>query len=310
MEITPHRYNIPKFSCKTRVFFRDCQWAVFTIWETSTNRIIQEMSDDGTNIYLVSRIEKLENNWMWTDVPNSWVGSIHRSGFPRFALQTVEEILFYAYTSTCYLNSVSNGFVDPIKFEPDDLFEGDKRVKAEIKYSNGSIRLPQEIYFSPRRLGETNIILRVNTITNIGKLQIPLELSLTRFASDDWKPLIDYSFKLISAAPSCSLESFKPSISSTALVSDYRFSHGQAYVPPIVEFATNSWVSEAAAKSQSDYKSTQLDWEEIQKQGSQKLTPRSSHVLVVRIILLATVLGFVAFGVLYRIKSGNKRYVA
>lgn len=299
MEIIPHRYNIPAFSCKMRVCCRDCQWAISKIWETKTNRIVQEMSDDGTNIYSLTHIEALKNTWIWTAIPNSWVAQIHRSGFPRYALQTEEAMLFYAYASTCYLDSVTNSFIDPIKFEPNDLLEGDKRVKGVIIYSSARIRLPQQLCFLSVQETRTNAVLNANNITNIGMIQIPLEVSLRRFALDDGTPLIDYMFKVDNLTQHCKIESFKVRLPSAALVSDYRFSQGQAYVPPIVESATNGWMDEATAKLQPSYKTTQLDWGKMQKERSKSLSPKATHVFIAKIFLLSAIGGGVALIAIY-----------
>lgn len=299
MEISPHRYEIPSFSCKMRVCCRDCQWAIFKIWETKTNRIIQETSDDGTNIYSITHVEDLRNNWIWTDIPNSWVAQIHRSGFPRYVLQTEEVMLFYAYASSCYLNSLTNSFFDPIKFEPNDLLEGNVRVKGVIKYGPAPVRLPQELYFLSVREYKTNAVLSASNITNIGRIQIPLDVSLRRFVLDADKPLIDYTFKVDKLSLTCNVDSFKPRLPSNVLVSDYRFSHGQAYVPPIVESATNGWIDEATAKLQPGYKVTELDWEKMQKERSKSLSPKASYVFIAKIFLLSTIAGGVALIAIY-----------
>ncbi len=114
MEVKSERF--PAFSSKLRVYVRDCQWAIFQTWETATNKLITEMSDDGTNIYVLEHQEARDAGASataaeWPVDPFSWLGEIHPSGFPYRRLNTEIGILFYAYASSCYLDSLTNEMI-------------------------------------------------------------------------------------------------------------------------------------------------------------------------------------------------------
>jgi hypothetical protein len=266
MNIIPLVHGIKPFSCQMRVYYRDCQWKIEQIWENPTNRIIEEMVDDGTNLYVLDHSEVPAPNAAssngWRALTNSWIGQIHRHGYPERSYSPEKEMLFYGFASSCYLDSITNGLVDPIKFEPDQLRDGDQRVSANVTRNRDNFMLPAKVYF----LGEqnrTNAFLNASTNIYMKGGAIPQTLELTRYI-EEGKPLIIYRFVVAKAVEQCPVESFTPKLSEYTLISDYRFSHGKAYVPPVSCGFLKEWPTEAQDKLRPGYRVTQMDFEKIQ----------------------------------------------
>jgi len=269
MKVTPHQVTIPPYTYDFRVSRHECEWRISTTCQWGPNRVTDELSDDGKYIYLLTHIDREREGQGWQTVSNSWSGTIHRPGFPCHMVEPALVGLFYVYTAQCYLDSLTNGFLDPIKFQPIELTTGNTRVKAQVTRSAGQLRFPERICFFDYAGSKTNAVLNVTEVTNVAGLTLPSKASLIRFLWDS-SSLTHYDISLDSVAVGMTLDSFTPNLPAPALISDYRFSHGRADVPPISDYATNrTWLTEAEAKKRPEYQVTQLDWEEIQKLSAQ-----------------------------------------
>jgi hypothetical protein len=308
MTITSQTGNPSPFSCLLRVSYRDCHWAVFQTWEYPTNRYVKEISDDGDYIYSMDHFETNDvtgpNSRSWKPMENSWNGGIYPGGFPRWTLAPEISIVFYAYASACYLNSVTNLLIDPIRFQPREMDDGDQLVSAKVTRNSDSLRLPKEILFSSLDGRRTNAIFTSSNLVKVGGIDVPMHIRVDRYATDG-RLLVVYSFRATNVDAGCSVTSFKIPITNRTLVSDYRFSRGTAAVPPIMHgFITNDWPTIEKARSTSGYKVTQLDWSRVHKDGNGNFNPK--EILWFRFILTLTLSSGVVFIALtrYRMKKG------
>jgi hypothetical protein len=306
MQITPHRTKANSTTCRMRLFCRDCQWAITQTWEVGTNRVVRQMSDDGKNIYIIEHIEALLPNAETEAIPNSWVAQIHRSGFPCWVLETEAITLFYAYASTCYLDTIKSDLIDPIKVQPSDLLYGNRRVKAWVARNHDSPRLPNLIGFFDYSSKLTNTVLRAESFTNIAGFQLPNRCLLRRYDPRNGKKLIDYEFHADELNGRCSMQSFTLNLPKNTYVSDYRFSHGEAYVPAIVHpSASGGWPTEDQSKKKKSFAVTQRNWEQIQMNDAMAAR-RAGNVrsVLVRIVLALFLLApLVIFWALWRKKN-------
>ncbi len=227
MKITPHGH--PPLTCSLHVFVRDCQWAVFRIWEGSTNRFVTEVSDDGDYVYLLDWIETNSARFRTGDysgaLPNSFVGQIHPAHFPFGLPQTEAVALFYAYASSCYLDTHTNGIIGPIPFSANDLPLSYEGAYARIVRETSPSHLPVEIAFLRSLEFGTNAILRTSDFTKVAGARVPRKVSLTRYSQDLTGELADYQFSATRVSRRCSLKVFTPRLPGTAVVTDYRGPH-------------------------------------------------------------------------------------
>lgn len=311
MEIAPSGFSA--FSSKMHVYVHGCQWRISETWQSATNRIITEIGDDGTNIY---RLDHVETNTpsapsLWGIDPSSWIGAIHRAGFPYRTIETDIVTLFYAYASHCYLDSVTNNFLGPIKFQPTDLKMGDLPVQARIVRDSAAPQLPEQISFlgaQGGRLESTNSFFEASIFTNVGAAHIPLRVSVLRYRPERSSVLVKYEFSVSTARPKCSTSAFDLACPSGTFIQDYRFSHGDANVSPIMVGVLPSpgWPSLEQSKTKLGYRGTRLDWETAARR--RRATPSHRKLLVARIALVAAVVTAAAFlipNVLKRSRTNN-----
>ena len=224
------------FTCNMHVAVCDCRWAIFQTWESPTNRIITELSDDGTNIYQLDHIEKPSVNNGWEPMPNSYVGNLYPTGFPLTVLDPENVILFYAYASSCYLDSVTNGLLAPIRLGPGPSMTGNARVPDNLFRNPSSPRLPGRICFLEiHDLGVqwTNAILSTFDSTNLGSIKIPSRVEFVSYRANPARIVTRYAFHATNFLNHCSLQSFTPVLAGRAVVEDNRFARGRVDVPPI-----------------------------------------------------------------------------
>jgi len=214
------------FSCSMQIYVRDCQWAIFQVWQDSTNRSVTEVSDDGENVYLLNRFETnsrpfLPEDWS-TAAPNGWSGQVHPAHFPFKILNTEVISLFYGYASSCYLDQHTNQVINLIPFQHGDESRSPAGAFAFITRSAPPLRLPGRIVFRNEFQYDTNAILESTSFTNIANLQIPLKVSLVRYLPHTTNILETFVFQANRVTEKCSLKSFKPALPGRALVTDYR----------------------------------------------------------------------------------------
>ncbi len=310
MSINSRSYGILP-SRQMHISYHDCKWSILQMRETTTNRWVLELSDDGEYIYQTSHVERkvaasLVDNSS-NRQPNSLTAQIFRKSFPDRILAPEIVMLFYAYAASCYLDSRTNQWLDPIKFQPHDLDRGDQCVKAFISRNPDSLRLPRAIWFLYADHDRTNAILEASNFTNLGTFQIPSKVVLTRFASSDQKPLVVFDFQVNGIQGKCNPDSFRPGLPEGAYVEDHRFSRGQALVPPVVHGRVSSgWPTEENSKSKPSYRATQLNWEKIQQLSElRKMTPRRSPAFVRVMLLLVALCGALSILIL---KSYNAKH--
>ena len=244
----------PPFSCSLQIYVRDCQWAVFQIWEDPTNRIVTEISDDGDSVYMLERIETNSGVFMPDDyskaLPNSFNGQIHPAHFPFGILNTEAVTLFYAYASSCYLDAHTNQMIGSIRFQPNDQRESDlgayRDVDARITRDLPPMGLPRQIVFLGNllyetMLYETNAVLSATEFTNVAGVQVPLNVSLLRNSLNKTGILMTYEFQATRISEKCPLKSFKPLLPSGTYVTDYRVPHFLASDPGSYRPMANGW---------------------------------------------------------------------
>ena len=167
--------------------------------------------------------------------------------------------LFYAYLSARYLDEATNNLLEPIKFAPTDLtFLGDRPVRAIYQRTPDSHGLPREIAFLYDGKS-TNFLLAASNFT-IG-LQLPMRVTVTMYDTRNGEPLQIYEFEVSDIKHKAGPSSFRPELTPGALVRDYRFSHGMAYVQGIDHGFLTNWPTEAEAKLRPDYEGNKVDWE-------------------------------------------------
>jgi hypothetical protein len=280
MTIAAKNPAIAPLVCKMRVEYKDCRWAISQVWEKPSYRITRRMTDDLQAIYVVSQIES-NSAYGWIEVTNSHVAAVHGPGFPHRMLASEMVILFYAYASSCYLNSSASPYLGNIKFQPSDWEQGDRLARVTIRRNDGPLQLPVEICFLNLAETKTNALLVTSAFTNLGGIHVPAKVLLTRF-TDEGEVLGTYAFDATVLRTVSETETFRPTLASGTLVEDHRFSHGKAYVPPIAHGPVNDWPSEDAARAKRGYNVTQLDWERIQasqKSRGKPLSKRSPFVM-------------------------------
>jgi hypothetical protein len=179
----------PEFPYDMRISVRDCKWSIVQRSMLGTNkmqRIQTELTYDGTNIYNLSHVERQVENEAWQVVSNSYAASLYSGEFPFRNLDPEIVLLFYAYASTCYLDTVTNNQTGPIKFQPRDLEMGNATVYSELDREVLPPMLPKRISFflGPTR-GWTNANLVSGDFTNVGGLTIPATVSLEHYYLGD-----------------------------------------------------------------------------------------------------------------------------
>jgi hypothetical protein len=228
--------------------------------EMVTNRLVREMTDDGTYIYVLSHVELPERGWEVQS--NSWAGEMYPPGAPRRLLAPELEMMFYAYASACYLDSVTNQLLTPIKMGPQQLADDDLQAPAWITRDSPS-SLPAEICFLKTNREDTNCILRTFAFTNVGGAHIPLKAVLTGFGKSG-APLVEYTFEAERVSGGTSVATFTPELTANTFIQDYRFA-GVADDLPIFYPGTNAWPSEAASRAHPNYQLLSASLEEVQR---------------------------------------------
>jgi hypothetical protein len=244
--------------------------------ENGSNKFVSEWTANTNCVYKLEHIETRvtnpPNSAGWRTLSNSWIGKLYPGGFPRWDLAPEMTILYYAYASGCYLDSVTNGLADPIKFQPIDLQDGEMQVKASVVRSPLAPQLPTRICLFAPNGTRTNGVLSSSNFTNVGNLRLPLNVNVLRYSTAG-KLLEEYNFQIEHVRPVCSLNSFIPELTNETLVFDYRFSHGNADVPSIFHgVISNGWPTEQTARMNPSFAVTQLDWEKAM--ARQRTNPR------------------------------------
>jgi hypothetical protein len=310
MKVDPITFK--PFSSKFRICVRGCNWAIFQTWESPTNKIIIEMSDDGNNIFELQHIEIPMENGDWMPASNSYVGSLYPSGFPYRVLDTEIVALFYAYASTCYLNSVTNQLLGPIKFEPRDLVWGDASVSAIYERNPYSPNLPAQIVFLNHYSAKerwTNAVFSASDFTNVSGLTIPEAVSLIRYHANEGRVYTKYEFQVSSVINKCYIDTFTPDLTKRAFVQDQRFSRGVAQVPSITYgVLTNGvWPSLADAKRQPGYKVAQMDWEKIARNHAGGQVNSAGRFSVRAVLIFVFLAGLFSIIGLFRKKKSSQK---
>lgn len=297
MRITPTGY--PAFSHSIHIYVRDCQWAIFRVLEDSTYRTVVEISDDGDNIYKLTRVETKNGSFSPDDyanvIPNSLLaGEIHPSGFPFRMLEIESITLYYAYASSCYLDSLTNQIIGSIMLSPSELQSGDERSQALITRGSPPLRLPSKIIFWDDTRKWTNPIFSASEYTNFGNAQIPSRVSLFQYYQGETNILETFEFHATRILDTCSLKSFRPLLSNGALIADYRFSHQNTYTPGIPQIVTNTWPTMAESKLKRGYAATQINRENKGETEAIEMSIRRFWVrLLLALIFIAGIGGLV-----------------
>jgi hypothetical protein len=294
MTITPRRYSIPPYSLRVWVALSYTNWAVTQVWETkSTNRYVTEVSDDGRWLYKVDHWEPKANAFRLRDysncISNSWVSQIFVSGPPAYLMDGESSILYYAFASRSYLGSLTNHLAIPIKFTPEFFEEGARPAPVSINRHKDAFGFPERISFLTYDGKGTNAVLEASKWTSLEGGEVPMTVIVTQYASDGGELCI-YRFNGDRLSNRSGLTNFTPRLPATAVISDFRFSHGNAYVPPLV-FFSNGWPSITEAKLAPNFKVTQWDWERIQQGKKRRVVRRPEYVWGMRICLLVTIVG-------------------
>lgn len=275
---------LPPASRRVRINSHGNQWAIRQILSTRLmtryptnmpipNVEVQMLSSDGTNIYYLEHCETNSMSSASFDHPNpilnTLVGQIHQPGFPRWVCEPSMVSLFYAYLSARYLDEVTNNLLDPIHFSPMDLaiFE-DQKVHAIYQRTSDSHGLPREIVFFDYDGKATNFLLAASNLTLLPGGQLPLRVEVTRYNSRNGEPLQTYDFEVSDIKHKPGASSFRPDLTPGALVRDYRFTHGMAYVQGIDHGFLTNWPTEAEAKLRPDYEGNKINWERIRIRNS------------------------------------------
>jgi hypothetical protein len=268
----------PSSAHRVQISHQGSQWAIQEIMTTLLgdpahyptnlpvpNVAVHTLSSDGTNIYFVSHLETNAIDSASFDqpnaIPNSLHGQIHQPGFPKWVVEPTMVSLFYAYLSARYLDEATNNLLDPIKFAPTDrTFLGDRQVRSIYERTPGSHGLPRDIAFLHDGKS-TNFLLAASNFTNAFGLQLPRRVMVTRYDTRYEDPLQIYEFEVSDIRDKAGSSSFRPELTPGALVRDYRFSHGIAYVQGIDHGVLTNWPTEAEAKLRPDYEGNKVDWE-------------------------------------------------
>jgi hypothetical protein len=222
-----------------QVYVQDCQWAIFKTYNWTTNRLVTEMSSDGSFIYCLDRIETNTGTVRPEDYteayPNSLIGQIQSVDFPFGTLNTEGITLFYAYASSCYLNTHTNHVIGSIPFNPQSLQRNEAEGEyAKITRGEQPLELPTEISFLAPFQPGTNAVLTTSEFTNFANVQIPMRVSVVHGPTT-------YEFHAARVSDTCSLKSFKPELPHGAYVTDFRVPHFLGSDPGSFRMATNGW---------------------------------------------------------------------
>jgi hypothetical protein len=282
-------------TCQMELDYRECQWRVVQTWASATNRIVVSMSDDTRALYTLTHVERLTpgigNGRSATILPNSRVAAMEQSGFPYRTFNPEIEFLFYAYLSSCYLNSVSDGRAAPIKCGASDLLMGDARVPIKVERHPEAPQLPVRLTLYHAASDNTNAVIEASGFMNVGGAMLPASVVLRRYAHNRDALIALYEFKAEIMRSHTAIRSFTPEFPSKALVADHRFSRGQADVPPITYgFVTAGWPSETEATNHPTFQGNQMDWEAAQRAAatggmkSEQLQARRTWVILLLIL--------------------------
>jgi hypothetical protein len=230
------------------------------------------MTDDAQTIYTLTHVEQLSpeagNDSLASILTNSWVATMERSGFPYRTFNPEIEFLFYAYLSSCYLDSLSDRHAAPIKFGPSDMLMGDAKVPIEVERHSQPPHLPTRLFlFSPAG-DRTNAVIQAWGFTNVAGVVLPCHVVLKRLKHGGDSILAIYEFKAEVLRSETAVASFTPQFPPRALVADHRFSKGKADVPPVTYgIRTGDWPSESEARNHPAFRANQMDWESAQQAG-------------------------------------------
>ena len=250
------------FHCSMQIYVKDCHWEIYWWSENSSNRFVNVLSDDGENIYKLTRIETNVGTSFARDdyshvIPYSWVGEIHPSGFPYRMLAPEPITMFYAYASSCYLASVTNKSIGSIMLDPKELDLGYEQSPVELQRGNLPPQLPTSIQFLDQNAKRIIASFNSSNFTNVGEIQLPLDVSFVRFYDGSTNVHISYTFHVAKMSDKCRINSFVPFIPKTAIILDYRFSHQKAEAIPVL--VTNAWPTLSQSKTVPVYYITHLN---------------------------------------------------
>jgi hypothetical protein len=249
----------PSAAHRVQVNYKGGQWAIREIAETNVkdasrwpanltipNVTVNTLSSDGTNIYYVAHYETNSITSASFEHPNAisnnLIAAIYAPGFPDGLPHPSMAILFYAYLSTQYLNSVTNDLLDPIR-----LGYGAGRVPAIYKRMQDSVGLPSEIVFFDEEGKRTNAILQSSNLGSRSGIVLPKRVVVTMFASFNGEPVATYDFEATVLRDKCGSIPFRPDLTTGAYVNDCRFSRGAIAgpVPAISYGIRTNWPTEA-----------------------------------------------------------------
>lgn len=279
---------------------QDCKWL---IREQLPNEApdYSEMGADGTNIY---RLIMMRRSTQGSGAPmavqskkvapiNSASGAIFPGAFPHFEPPPHKAILYLAYASGCYLDTVRNEMLPTIPIAPPDQFTPALQLNraAWERYSD-SFRLVRELaYFAPpygNRTSQpypyTNGYLSVSKPILTNGVQIPLEFKyfyMERFRDNkgnDLYPssiiLSEYSFRATNVRSRVSVGSFVPETPSNMLVTDHRFVLNSNPIPPIsLNAIRGSWPSSDETIATAEYQGlARIDWKLVRANSFREAT--------------------------------------
>jgi hypothetical protein len=243
---------------------------------------VDELANDGTNIYELMHFESptpssVEYKKNIGFVTNSWIGKMMLPGFPVYGFDPILKVIFYAYTSSAYLDSCKAGKIHRIEL-PEDA---DIRVNAKVVRLEDRLRLPREILFlTPDN--STNASIRSGSFTNLNGFEIPLSVEYKQYAHG--QEVASHLFEVTQIAAGCARKSFVPrAAKENFTINDYRLSYSNIPIPPVqLRSQGLDWPSLNDAKGSKSYAALKkVDWSKVRRSPNEpKASPRTRFIFL------------------------------
>lgn len=310
---TPYRELVGRFE----VSVLGCHWHIrYTPIVSKTLGIADQVVEDykvaaydGTNVYqLTSHELAVRNHAILRDgkliQPQNVSPAAIQSGPAPQALDLRLEILWLAFASHCYFQSLSNGWILPIfsTFHDLEMYQKDYLVRGTWQVLPRPPGLPRLLILSDayRYQGDAahtpltpTAHYSVLSVTNAGSLTFPQVCQVTNYGTPG--KVIAVTELLVDQVHSASsIREFCPPISERAHIRDDRFLTGM--VPMRFSYDASNWLSREAAEK---HYRTHLARSQAQAKSLQKQKPKTGKVLVLTVFLCALFL-FPAYVILVR----------
>ena len=241
------------------VFVRDCRWLICST-NSEQNQIdyyeAGQIENDGVLVLV------FESSASQAQARQGRFAKVSGLPFPRFTEADKIPLLWFAYSSTCYLDSLGGreSELETINSFGASGIDGhlSRKADATLQRYSESPKLPSSTVWFNKASGNTNAVFVCLSTVKINNLVLPDAWTYqvyTQRQGEELRLLHSYRVEHTTYSADCSLRDLTPRLSSIGLetmVTDYRFAERNTKpVPRVTYTVTNKWLSRVELEKRS-----------------------------------------------------------